>query len=203
MFLIHLFVGIVNEMQGGTEREKFVTEIRSTFDVVLKKGPSLSRRVVSTILEVSTMCDIFLPSHLVSESSKNWKLAKSGIIKLEQDLNLDTTPTTETPSKRPRYSTDLFESSKADAWLRSAQLYREINDLDSLRIIFSHVASGAANATEEAYYAKATEAIHNDSVGNYVEALFRYDSLYVEENKKQDASCLKLQIWNDGVQRVR
>jgi len=198
VFLVLLSIGIVEEMQ---QQPFFIDDVRNTFQNMLRnqQDKRLSRYLVSTILDVSTKCKISIQPSLVSDASINAKLTTSGILKLEQELGSYGAQIHPAPAKRARFAdAGIQEESEADIWLRIVQLYREIEELDSVRSIYSHLPG-----TDEDYYESAMEALYYENVGNYLEAEQRYEYLYNTEVKKKQKNSLKLQLWNDGLQRVR
>ncbi len=182
-FLALLFQGMIQEIQSEPKKcRKLLSKAKDIFDRVFRNiigvGPpdiSLS----NLIIELAISNNISLPTSVTLDVCKPCNLQKLGILKLEGDILEGDVENPSSKRARPAIHTQYGE----DLWLGLAEMYKEIEEYDVLRNIFSHVENVAKNEFRKSIYQNIGEALHLEGMGYLEKAVEAYDVVLDESGE--------------------
>ena len=185
------------------EVSKLQRHATKIFNEILKThGASLSPQFAAAIVEIvlTNHGSIHIHPHLVSVVCRNFELQKLGILQFEEMLEGDRILEGK-DSKRRKMNTSE-ETPEADVLLRLAELYKDIEDFDSIPNLFE-IASEKSRESKEIYQ-RGCQALRLEGKQQYDEALNVYSNLCEEERARQDdVDERRLQLWEAAIQKVR
>lgn len=180
-FLALLFQGLIQEIQIE-QCKKLLTKAKDIFDRVFRNFLGIDTPDISLsnlIIELSISNNISLPTSVTLDVCKPCNLQKLGILKLEGDLFEGEAANPSSKRARQAIQTQYGE----DLWLGLAEMYKEIEEYDVLRNIFSHVEHVAKNELRKSIYRNTGEALHLEGMGYLEKAVEAYDVVLDESGE--------------------
>ncbi|ODN03733.1 DNA-dependent protein kinase catalytic subunit [Orchesella cincta] len=173
-FLVYLYSGMTKEMDRSARR-KLIHKSTEVFNRVLRNSLfSADRSLASIIVEVSIFNTIPIQSGLILEVSKSTNLQKLGILKLEEELLNETAESSHSNSKRAKVQCGT-NSHEEDVWLGIADMYREMDEYDVLRNIFTFAQDKSLDSERKILYGKVGNALHLEGKGHLESAVVVFD----------------------------
>ncbi|CAL8086577.1 unnamed protein product [Orchesella dallaii] len=198
-FLVYIFSGMAKEMDPASCRKLFhkSTEV---FNRVLRNSmSSVDHSLASIIVEVSIFNKIPLQSTLVLEVSKAANLQKLGILKLEEELLNDSVESSHSSSKRAKVQ-QVAHSHEENVWLGIAEMYRELDEYDVLRNIFTFAQDKTLDNERKILYGRVGNALHLEGQGHLEKALAIFDeSLNGEMEGTVECSSIMKTFLEDAI----
>ena len=200
--MVQVVTSMLSEEVRRDEVSKLQRHATKVFNEIFKShGASLSPQFAAAIVEIvlTNHGSIHVQPHLVSVVCRNFELQKLGILQFEEMLEGDRF--LEGKDSKRRKTNISEETPEADLVLRLAELYKDIDDFDSIPNLFE-IASDKSRESKEIYQ-RGCQALRLEGKQQYDEALSAYCSLYEEERARQDdMNERRLQLWEAAIQKV-